>query len=169
MTTALAPGPHLYDRYQRRPGDAPRRPCRPRVRPHFDTRRDLAYPPYEGVTLSFRCSSEGDVDARVRVRILRFKRKHPPAALLARCAAAGPVLADCRSLASRARAWRWSRRFAAMRWCGCGSTPPVGARPCPRCVVVSMAAARSGDRGQYRRRLPALQQVVQLFYSGHDL
>ena len=40
------------------------------------------------------------------------------------------------------------------------SLPP--ARP----VVVPVAAARGGDRGQHRRRLPAVQQVVQLLVLG---
>ena len=35
-----------------------------------------------------------------------------------------------------------------------------------RPVVVPVAAARGGDRGQHRRRLPALQQIVQLFVLG---
>ena len=38
--------------------------------------------------------------------------------------------------------------------------------PPARSVLVSMAAARGRDRGQHRRRLSALQQVVQLFLFG---
>ena len=43
---------------------------------------------------------------------------------------------------------------------------PCRALPRPRRVVVPVAAARSGDREQHRRRLPALQQVVQLLVLG---
>jgi Ni,Fe-hydrogenase III large subunit len=35
----------------------------------FDSRRDLAYPPYAGVALKVPVRTAGDVDARVRVRI----------------------------------------------------------------------------------------------------
>jgi Ni,Fe-hydrogenase III large subunit len=36
---------------------------------NFDARRDLAYPPYQGLSLAVPLYTAGDVDARVRVRI----------------------------------------------------------------------------------------------------
>src|SRR5262249_44596930 len=36
---------------------------------NFDTRRDLAYPPYSGLAFPVPLYTAGDVDARVRVRI----------------------------------------------------------------------------------------------------
>ena len=43
---------------------------------------------------------------------------------------------------------------------------PRAALPSPRSVLVPVAAARGGDRGQHRRRFPALQQIVQLLLFG---
>src|SRR5262249_26921544 len=40
------------------------------------------------------------------------------------------------------------------------------ALPRARCLLVPVAAARSGDRRQHRRRLPAVQQIVQLLLFG---
>jgi Ni,Fe-hydrogenase III large subunit len=39
----------------------------------FDARRDLAYPPYAGMTFNVPVFSAGDVDARVRVRIVEVE------------------------------------------------------------------------------------------------
>jgi Ni,Fe-hydrogenase III large subunit len=36
---------------------------------NFDSRRDLAYPPYDGLAFAVPLYTAGDVDARVRVRI----------------------------------------------------------------------------------------------------
>jgi Ni,Fe-hydrogenase III large subunit len=36
---------------------------------NFDSRRDLAYPPYDGLAFAVPLYAAGDVDARVRVRI----------------------------------------------------------------------------------------------------
>jgi len=36
---------------------------------NFDARRDLAYPPYQGLSFAVPLYATGDVDARVRVRI----------------------------------------------------------------------------------------------------
>ena len=71
------------------------------------------------------------------------------------------------SVRRTAKDWAWSKAFAATCWSGCGSTDgAVVALPPARSVVVSMAAAGSRDRGQHRRRFPALQQIVQLLLFG---
>ena len=75
----------------------------------------------------------------------------------------GPIRVDVPCAREPARAWRWSRAFAATSWSGCGSTRTARrALPSARSVLVPVAAARSRDRRQHRRRLPALQQIVQL-------
>ena len=63
-----------------------------------------------------------------------------------------------------AKGWRWSRASAATFSPGSGSHADgtIEALPPARSVLVPVAAARSGDRGQHRRRFPALQQILQL-------
>ena len=57
----------------------------------------------------------------------------------------------------------WPKRFAATCWFGSGSTERTGgALPSARRLLVPMATAGGSHRGKYRRRLPALQQIVQL-------
>ena len=60
------------------------------------------------------------------------------------------------------------RRGVSRRCSGVGAdrTRENRALPLARSVVVSMAAAGGRHRGQHRRRLPALQQVVQLLLFG---
>lgn len=40
----------------------------------FDARRDMAYPPYERVTMIVPCRDTGDVDARIRIRIEEIRQ-----------------------------------------------------------------------------------------------
>ena len=73
--------------------------------------------------------------------------------------------AACRSIRTvqRARAWRWSRVFAATFWSWLRiARRPDRALPSARSLLVPVAAAGSGDRGQHRRRFSPLQQIVQL-------
>ena len=115
-------------------------------------------------------ASEGDVDARVWVRFDEIK------------AVARPHRADSRRVCRRSVARRKSTGCASearegvalvegfrgdiLVWVRIGATGTVRAMSSARSLLVPVAAARSGDRGQYRRGLPALQQIVQLLLFG---
>ena len=58
----------------------------------FDTRRDLAYPPYVGMNIDIPALTAGDVDARVRVRIREVEVSMEIVRTLLAGLPAGPVL-----------------------------------------------------------------------------
>ncbi|GIX13489.1 MAG: hydrogenase expression protein HypE [Paracoccaceae bacterium] len=130
----------------------------------FDTRRDLPYAPHHRLRFAVPVLAEGDVNARVWVRIREVEQS---------CALIEGML---RKPAGRAGAGRSARPGRPGRGAGAGRGLPRrhpgvavagrgGAhRPLPsaRSVMVPVAAAGSRDRGQHHRGLPAVQQVVQL-------
>ena len=127
----------------------------------FDARKALPTAPYDTLAFDVPVLTEGDVNARVWIRIREVEQS---LALLDRLADLpdGPLSVDVparerrRRCARRRVPWRYFRvRASRPRW-------PRRALPPARPVVVPVAAARSRDRGQHRRGLPALQQIVQL-------
>ena len=71
----------------------------------------------------------------------------------------------------RARAWRIVEAFRGdvLVWVRLDADGRIAALPPARPVLVPVAAAGGRDRGQHRRRLPALQQELQLLLRGLDL
>ena len=133
----------------------------------FDARKTFAYAPYDRLDFDLKMRTAGDVDARLLVRMDEIGESlgmlpqlldrlapgaigsEPPAVDGGRRRGAGRGLPR-RCLRERAR-----RRGR-----------PACPRACARRELVPVAAARGGHRGQHRRRLPALQQVVQLLLFG---
>ena len=133
----------------------------------FDARTAIAYAPYDGAA-DVPVLPQGDVDARVRIRIAELRS---PSAWCAPCWPACRRRAAARAAAACRRGHRpgrgLPRRLPALgragRWrAGAGGLPA-------RSVLAAMAAAGSRDRGQHRRRLPALQQELQLLLQRGDL
>ena len=134
----------------------------------FDARRDHSYPPYDSLGVKVPGRRAGDVNARVWIRIdevgasldLIEADAGAPARRAGprRAARAGP-------LGRRLRARRGVPRRR-VRACAPRRRRDGRALPSARRLVVPVAAARGGDRGQHRRRLPFVQQVVQLLLFG---
>ena len=133
----------------------------------FDTRRAIPYPPYDELSFDVPVREEGDVNARVWIRIREVEQSLALIEEISREAARkGRSAVDAAGRRRRrARARRGlSRRRARLAPRRRGR--PRRALPSPRSVMVPVAAPRSGDRGQHRRRLPALQQILQLLLFG---
>ena len=132
----------------------------------FDARRALAYAPYDKLSFEVPVRDEGDVNARVWLRIREVEQSLSLIEQILGAVPAGAIKAPI----GRAKCLRGPgscEASAATFWCGSGSMEMAGLRvPFTRRVVVPMAAAGGGNRGKYRRRFPALQQVVQLLLLG---
>ena len=130
----------------------------------FDARRVLAYAPYDKLSFEVPVLDAGDVNARVWIRIREVEQSLSLIEQILSTLPKGTLRTDnwqeqslrrpgrCRSLPRRRAGVAKARRQG-----------PRRALPSARRLLVSMAAAGSRDRGQHRRRLPALQQIVQLF------
>jgi hypothetical protein len=85
---------------------------RARLGPAFDARRDLPYAPYEALDFDVPVLGEGDVNARVWIRIREVEQSlvadRPDRRAVCRRVACRP-----RSPGGAAKAWRWSSRSAA--------------------------------------------------------
>ena len=133
----------------------------------FDARRDLAYAPYDQLGFEVPVLDGGRREcarldphprSRAKHRADRADSRHGfrPARSRRICRPAP------------AKAWRWSRASAATSWSGCGSTKTARVARChlrdPSWFQWPLAGGR--DRGEHRRGLPALQQIVQLLLFG---
>ena len=133
----------------------------------FDARKALGYPPYDQLNFEVPVLTAGDVNARVWIRIREVEQS---LALIDQILAApagrrhrGPGHDGGRSAEGlglvegfRGDVLAWVRLDGEAR----------RALPSARPVLVPVAAAGSRDRGQHRRRLSALQQIVQLLLFG---
>ena len=89
----------------------------------FDARRTLAYPPYDGLRFEVPVLSEGDVNARVWIRIREVEQSLSLIDQILDRLPEGPSRADVPDSArGGAKAWQSSRDFAATFWSGfaCG-------------------------------------------------
>ena len=133
----------------------------------FDARKAFPMRPTTGWTSTLKTRTAGDVDARLLVRMDEIEREPPDP-----CPAPGPAGAgrdqDDRPAvmagegAALVEAFRGDV-FVSVRF---GGGRPACARPCARRELVPVAAAGGRGRRQHRRRLPALQQIVQLLLLG---
>ena len=133
----------------------------------FDARRSIGYPPYDRLRFEVPVLTEGDVNARALIRVKEIDQSLSLIEQMLDELPAGAVARRVR--AERAARGHGAGRGVPRRCAGvaahrCGGTHR--SLPSARCVMVPVAAAGSGDRGQHRRRLPAVQQVVQLFLLG---
>ena len=166
----LAQGPHRRHRNPlARAGAAVRRRrlCRARVGPPLRrAARRRATRPTASCEFEVPSVQAGDVNARVWIRIREVEQS---LALIEQILAGLPSGATTRAPTARgtAKASRWSKVSAATSSRGSARPRrPHRALPPARSVMVPVAAARGGDRGQHRRRLPALQQILQLLLFG---
>ena len=134
---------------------------------NFDSRRDFPYAPYHDAPSRCRCSPRATSMrasgcASARSSRASFCCRHWLANL-----PAGPVRVELRSaeFASEGIAMTEAFRGDVLVWVR-DRRRPDRALPRARRVVVPVAAAGGRDREQHRRRLPALQQIVQLLVFG---
>ena len=138
----------------------------PPAAPSMRARRS-GYAPYDQLDFDVPVLDDGDVNARVWIRIREVEQS---LALIEQILDRLPHGPD-RGRRSRpaTRRGRWPRRRISAATCssGCALDGRRGrALPSARSVLVPMAAAGSRDRGQHRRRLSALQQILQLLLFG---
>ena len=164
-----APSAPACSRADARPPIRAGRLCRPRLRAAPSTR--AARSPIRPTTSSAstcRCSTEGDVNARVWISIREVEQSLALIEqILAQLAGRRRSTVDAAGRApAKASALVEGFRGDVLVWLRLGEDGRDRALPSPRSVLVPVAAARGGDRGQHRRRLPALQQILQLLLFG---
>ena len=136
----------------------------------FDARRDFAYAPYDQLEFETPVLVEGDVNAKVWIRIREIQQSLRLIHQILDGMPWDKFGPRSPALANRARASLWSRAFAATSWSGFGwaRTAASSAATC---------ATRRGFNGLcWKRRSTAiswrisnLQQILNCSYSGHDL
>ena len=88
----------------------------------FDARRTLAYPPYDSLRFEVPVLDEGDVNARVWIRVREVEQSLSLIdQILDRLPGKARLRIRARDIAAgaRAKAWRSSRASAATFWSGC--------------------------------------------------
>ena len=148
-----------------------RRLCRPRLGPRLRCAQGAGLCALRRARRSTcRCVSEGDVDARVWIRIDEVEQSPGADRADPRAAAGGRrrarSCAGLRASAAEGMALVEGFRGDILAWVRLGAGRRDRALPSARSVLVPVAAAGGGDRRQHRRRLPALQQIVQLLLLG---
>ena len=133
----------------------------------FDARKAVAYAPYDELEFEAPVRDDGDVNARVWIRIREVEQSLKLIDQILERLPEGKLHTD-RAKSGGARGARPGRGLSRRRarrgahrrgWAD-------RALPYARSVLVPMAAARSRDRRQHRRRLPAVQQILQLLLFG---
>src|SRR5262249_14676721 len=133
----------------------------------FDTRRDLAYAPYFGMEFAVPVFEAGGVDTRVGGGIREGGGKGRRLGPLLVGAGGGAPGRRGASGEGGARGRRGRRGVPRRRVCLAARCRRQGrARARARRLGVPMAAAGSRDRGEHRRRLPPVQQILQLLVLG---
>ena len=120
-----------------------RRLCRPRLRPRLRCARTPGYAPYTALAFDVPVREEGDVDARVWVRINEVAQSLALIEQILDRLPPGQIGAIRRG--GRGKAWRWSRASAATSWPGCASAPTAPSR-------AAICAIRPGSSGRCWRR-----------------
>ena len=134
----------------------------------FDARRDHSYPPYDSLGVKVPGRRAGDVNARVWIRIDEVGVSLDLIETMLARLPGGPVRAALPAPGPSGEGFALVEAFrgdvfAHVRLAARRSDRAL---PSARRLVVPVAAARGGDRGQHRRRLPFVQQVVQLLLFG---
>ena len=133
----------------------------------IDARRTPGYPPYDTLQFDVPVFTEGDVNARVWVRIREIEQSLGLIEQILARLPEGPIAAEIPSVgeAREGLALVESFRGDVLVWLRIGARHDR-ALPSARSVLVPVAAARGCGRGQHRRGLSPVQQVVQLFLFG---
>ena len=134
----------------------------PRAAPSMRAERS-AIAPYDKLDFEVPVLDAGDVNARVWIRIREVEQSLSLIEQILDAPAEGRDHDRDRGQGQGLRRLGLVEASAATCWCGCGSTTRAASRAAICAILmVPVAAAGSRDRGQHRRRLPALQQIVQL-------
>ena len=133
----------------------------------FDARVQLSYPPYEALLFNYDVPvlAEGDVNARVWIRIREVEQSLALVEqILARIPVEGAIRVPVTGTGGAGEGLALVEGFRGdvLAWVRLDGRGARRALPPARSLMVSVAGARSRDREQYRRRLPALQQILQL-------
>ena len=147
-----------------------RRLCRPRLGPRLRCApRRPAMRPTTSSTFEVPVLDAGDVNARVWIRIREVEQS---LSLIEQILGTPARRRRSRSPSKRSGetceglALVEAFRGDVLVWLRLDGDGTRRALPSARSVLVPVAAAGSRDRGQHRRRLPALQQIVQLLLFG---
>ena len=95
----------------------------------FDARKTLPYPPYDRLAFTVPVRQDGDVNARVWLRLLEIEQSLGLIEQILAGLPGGPGIGAGRAWRP-ARAWAWSRAFAATCWSGWSSPPMARIRRC---------------------------------------
>ena len=133
-----------------------------------DVRRTPGYPPYDALQFDVPVFHEGDVNARVWVRIREIEQSLGLIEQILARLSEGPIAVEIPSAGEvrEGHALVESFRGDVFVWLRIGADGTNCALPFARPILVSVATAGSRNRGQHRRRLPPMQQVVQLLLFG---
>ena len=133
-----------------------------------DVRRTPGYPPYDALQFDVPVFHEGDVNARVWVRIREIEQSLGLIEQILARLSEGPIAVEIPSAGEvrEGHALVESFRGDVFVWLRIDADGTNRALPFARPVLVSVATAGSRNRGQHRRRLPPMQQVVQLLLFG---
>ena len=150
-----------------------RRLCRPRLGPRTSTRGATpAYPPYDELHFDVPVLEDGDVNARVWIRIREVEQSLALVEQILGAAAGRRASAQIDAPRSpAAKAWRSSKAFAATSSPGCGSTADGRIARChlrdPSWFQWPLLEA--AIEGNIVADFPLCNKSFNCSYSGHDL
>ena len=135
----------------------------------FDARRMPGYPPYDELEFEVPVRAEGDVNARVWIRIREIEQSMALVEQILERLPAGELRTTCPP--SPAKGWRSWRRFAATCWRGCGWMPTDASQRChlrdPSWFQWPLLEA--AIEGNIVADFPLCNKSFNCSYSGHDL
>ena len=125
----------------------------------FDARRSPGYAPYNDLAFEVPVLDAGDVNARVWIRIREVEQSLALIEQILQRLPAGAVTAPVELTGGVCEGMALAEAFRGdvLVWLRHRRRRPRRALPFARRVLVPVAAAGNRDRGQHRRRLPALQ------------
>ena len=132
----------------------------------FDARKLPGQPPYDRLALEIPVLEAGDVNARVWVRIREVEQSLALIEQILQQLPDGPIRVTIGGGGSGEGLGLAEGFRGDVLVVGAARRRPRRALPPARSLLVPVAAARSRDRGQHRRRLPVVQQIVQLLLFG---
>ena len=118
--------------------------------------------PMTKLTFEVPVLQEGDVNARVWIRIREVEQSLALIEQILAGLPGGAMRTEMPHRAGEGMAMVEGFRGDILAWVRLDGRRPHRALPFARSVLVSMAAAGSRHRGKHRRRLSALQQILQL-------
>ena len=126
------------------------------------------YAPYDELTFEVPVLDAGDVNARVWIRIREVEQSLSLIEQILERLPGGKLNAPIKASGKACEGLGLVEAFRGdvLVWLRLDGKGRDRALPSARRVLVPVAAAGGRDRGQHRRRLPALQQIVQLLLFG---